>query len=760
MKEKISSVITEVNTILQGAGTIQTAMDLIVLLGLIVIFCGCILWFRANINKKTKAQIQRFKQDGKYLPAIYIELNTTMEQLRYFVFSRRWRKRIIRQYNLLFAGFEGRRLKEVLSENISCKLPIWSSFSDLVVAIDLLKTDLERIRNDRRSCYEKYGERIWAITNSTYNHTYAVGYLKELCALMEEQSVLLVGSAGNGKTSLMCRLSEIIMANKMPCLLVNARDIKEDCFDYIKNMLPLIPALKKHTKLYLRLISVILFLQRKHFYILIDAINENDREIFVQSIGNLNRQLSGYKRIRLLMSCRSEYFESRYKNMFSEGDVKPYIFNANDAEYDSRVTRKLINAYSKHYHVHGPFSPEMKEKLMNSLFLTRIFFEVNSNRDELALEFRNAEIYKLYFERIDAENPEINLKVLVNQIAQIMFERFTFDRISMECLHLSKEEANSLRKVLDNNLVISHTVQSGIGITEREEEFVYFVFDELRDFCLARYLLMSDEQNADSNYSLLFKNASLLFAKRLSPIEGIIKYAYHHFKIIGRHDLCEKLLNSFGESDIQYITDHHKRYHSRRRYFSNFGIELIFSEGNVMSPGEKLYVIKCIEKRCSNYWEIFWFLLRNEYGQAIPNMELALDIFMHWEEYEVPQKILYDFFEDRLHQYTRYHDEKLRVEILKEAVDKIRKERGELSKPLKMLLIILSAYDYTEFALEEYHDFILDEELYHCLQGKIVCPEVNQLINELKDYKTNSRNEGLDMIQYFIEYLKQEECDE
>src|SRR5699024_3762833 len=152
-----------------------------------------------------------------------------------------------------------------------------------------------------------------------------------LCTIMSQKNVILVGSAGNGKTNLLCRMAEVAVANKMPCLLVNSRDIKEDCTEYITKKLPILPKLRNITLLYLRLISLMLFFQRKYFYIFIDAINENDREVFTNSIATLLETFSKYGRIRILLTCRREYFDSRYKALFSAGEEVPYIFNLQEA---------------------------------------------------------------------------------------------------------------------------------------------------------------------------------------------------------------------------------------------------------------------------------------------------------------------------------------------------------------------------------------------------------------------------------------------
>ena len=327
MKEQNISACTELKNIIDGFGTVQTAWGLIVAGTLIIAFIFCVFAFTKRINKITKAQIQRFQKEGKYLPSIYIELNNSMEYLRYFIFSYRWKHRIIRQYNHLFHGYEGKRLKQLFGPVTKYSLSYFTPFSSLSSTLSAMHDELERLRKNHRELYSEHGEIVWAIANSTYNHVHAIKHLQDLCAMMRQKNVILVGGAGNGKTSLLCRMSEVAIANKLPCLLVNSRDIKEDCSEYIIKKLPIIPKLRNMTSLYLRLISLVLFFQRKYFYIFVDAINENDREVFTNSISTLLETFSKYSRIRILLTCRREYFDSRYKTLFSTGEEKPYIFN-------------------------------------------------------------------------------------------------------------------------------------------------------------------------------------------------------------------------------------------------------------------------------------------------------------------------------------------------------------------------------------------------------------------------------------------------
>lgn len=130
MKEKTIDIFTEVKNFIDGIGTVQTAWGLIATGILIAVFFFCIFSFTKMINKATKIQIQRFQKEGKYLPSIYIELNNSMEYLRYFIFSFKWKHRIVRQYNHLFHGYEGKRLKKLLGSNVKYKLSYFATFSE------------------------------------------------------------------------------------------------------------------------------------------------------------------------------------------------------------------------------------------------------------------------------------------------------------------------------------------------------------------------------------------------------------------------------------------------------------------------------------------------------------------------------------------------------------------------------------------------------------------------------------------------------
>lgn len=511
-------------------GNIQTMYSVLGTIILIIMFWISVAGFTNKVNAKSLKQVAVFKKNRKYIPELFTELNGNLENLRYFIFSNSWKRRIIHEYNRQFSNAQGKEIAHILSDDLlTSKLPYKTNVDDLMIAINQRSKFIEQIKEDKEQNRIKYGEKFFYIREYTYFIPAKLAMLYTRCELIKAKNLVIVGSAGNGKTNLLCSVVENIINNNTPCLFINSRDIDCDCFDYVvSKVLP--KSLINAKKVFLSVISGLLLLSNKYFFIVIDAINENDTEIFASSIGKMIDELAKYKSIKVICSCRSEYFDARYKKYFEKCVAEPYIFALDQVEYGDRAKEKMMFLYKKYYNVHVSLSANVRERLMHSLLLMRLFFEVNSGRNTDNLELRDAEIYKAYIEKVTQDAEPFDFQSKVNNLAKLMVERKEFKEIKLEDLGLSTEDCARFKNVLDDNLVISRKIQAGTGITERSVEYVYFVFDELRDFCIARYLLTTEEEHQDGAYSGFFAFVAELNEQCLSPLEGILKYAYYYFK--------------------------------------------------------------------------------------------------------------------------------------------------------------------------------------------------------------------------------------
>ena len=101
--------------ILDSIGNFETICGIISVAMTVVFFVCLLITFRKKINKITKKQVDFFISDGKYIPQIYIELSEAMEYLRYFIYRNKWKKRIIRCYNTIFKGYDGKVILKTLN---------------------------------------------------------------------------------------------------------------------------------------------------------------------------------------------------------------------------------------------------------------------------------------------------------------------------------------------------------------------------------------------------------------------------------------------------------------------------------------------------------------------------------------------------------------------------------------------------------------------------------------------------------------------
>lgn len=735
----------ELEDVLGIIGNIQTLYSVIGAIVLIILFWMSVAGFTNKVNAKSLKQVAIFKKNRKYIPELFTELNGNLENLRYFAFSYRWKRRIIREYNRQFGNALGKEIAQTLSNNLlTRKLPYRTTVDDLMIAIVKRRKVIEQLNEDKAHNREKYGEKFFYIREYTYFIPAKLSMLYTRCELLKAKNLIIVGSAGNGKTNLLCSLVENLINNNMPCLFINSRDIDCDCFDYVVSKL-LPERLLNAKKAFLTVVSGLLMLTNKYFFVVIDAINENDTEIFASSIGKMIDMLSKYKRIKVICSCRSEYFDARYKKYFEKCTADLYTFALDQVEYDDRAKEKIMFLYGKYYDVHVLLSANVRERLMHSLLLMRLFFEVNAGRNTGNLELRDAEIYKAYIEKVTQDAEPFDFQSKVNDLAKLMVERNEFKEIKLDDLGLSTEDRARFKNVLDDNLVISRKIQAGTGITERSVEYVYFVFDELRDFCITRYLLTTEEEKKSDAYSGFFSFVEELNEQCLSPLEGVLKYAYHYFKKIHRYDLCRALLDRFSD----FVPQDKQNWWDRQEVFSNFGLTLVFQAASDLLDFELEYIVKCVTNDPSAFWDVYRFLLRNEYAGAKPNTKLLTSLILEKIPYADIRKIVERFFADRDKKYY-YSNSPRAIDNLCDAIDKFARRWGGLPIHVKTFLVVLAAVEPQEAALSEYEDYV--DEVIATPEFATCPPELKQEIMELKERRDSVK--AFSATDFFEDLLK------
>lgn len=193
------------------------------ILGIIILCIAVVITiarYRKRVNGKSKEKIDQLVKEKKYIRGLFIELNDSKENLRYFLYRGKWKKRIIQDFNSVFDDEYGDLLKEVFRDNgdVLFSLGMYSKIDKVIETIEKTRRFLNDVHNDQVEYPSKYQDSmvIFRIYSNKYDEILLP--LSKKAEYIKNNYVILSGSAGNGKTNLLCSFSELLFSLKYPCV--------------------------------------------------------------------------------------------------------------------------------------------------------------------------------------------------------------------------------------------------------------------------------------------------------------------------------------------------------------------------------------------------------------------------------------------------------------------------------------------------------------------------------------------------------------
>lgn len=613
---------------------IQNLLWLGILIFTIFVLVISLFSIRRKANKFTNEQINHLIKDGKYIPGVFVELNESKEVLRYFIYSKQWRKRLIQNFNFIYDNAYGDILRKAYDT------------PDMCYRLSR-KTSLEKIEKTMKSTFDfhnnfsklnvefkpEYKESQFIFEILHYPYTDILGYLHRCSKAANSKYFILTGSAGNGKTNLLCSISELLISLKEAVIFLNARDIEGDVLEFLYYKLKLPETYRKHKDMYLYLVNLLLTIQHKHLFVVVDAINENDSEEFGSKIAAFVNKITGYSRVKILVSCRNEYYKERFRECLAEKvDIPPFEFDLKEQQYTLVAINQIIKAYSKYFNYSGNISPAVRNVLSEQLLLLRIFFEVNKDSNVDVFSIRKHEIYAQYIEVVKQNNGEYIVRVL-DAVADFMIENENYDEISLFDLEKIGIASNEIKKTVDSSILLSKKLIFHEGtIARNENEVLYFVFDEMRDYYIARQILLTNISTDNVNGEAVLDKLKQLRATGASCEEGVIHYCYMFFRtdvVVKKLNQTEKMCNSI--LDLYRLPECGERksywHMHHREEFQNLGLRTILTSGIELSDFEIFYIQDCLRKDPYEDGGIFFDTMLDGtlYG-GIYNLDIYLEI--------------------------------------------------------------------------------------------------------------------------------------
>lgn len=574
----------------------------VLIITIIAMFCSLIL-FTHKTNRFTKEQVDRLIKNGKYIPGIFVELNESKELIRYFIYGKKWKNRLLNQYNYVYENAYGDILKNAcINSHVKFRLGKFVSMRKFEKTVSLALKLHNDFRESKIEFKEEYKKSQVLFEAIYYPYVEALECLQRYSKAANRRYFILTGSAGNGKTNLLCSISELLVSMKEPTIFLNSRDIEGDIIEFIFHKLGIHDVFRKHKYIYLYIINLILFFQGKHLYVIVDAVNENDSVDFSERIVTFVRKIMRYCRVKVIVSCRNEYYQERFRECLVEKvDVPTFEYDLKEQQYTEVAINQIIRAYRYYFNYSGYISPSVKHVLSEQLLLLRIFFEVNKDSDIDAYSIRKHEIYAQYIAMIKKNNGEYVEKVL-DAVADAMIKAENYDEISLLSMEEMGFEPALIGKTVDSSILLSKKLVFHEGTIARQEtEVLYFVFDEMRDYYLARRMLLKNISISDINGKAIVEQIKSLKNRGASCTEGIIHYCYVFFRTdeviseLGQmEELCTDLL------DIYRIPEDREKpfyWHSHHREeFQNLGLRILLTSGLTLADFEIAYIQDCLRK--------------------------------------------------------------------------------------------------------------------------------------------------------------------
>lgn len=623
-----------INSLSEISDTMQNLWWLFVLILTILVLAFSLFSINRKANKYTRKVIQRLINDGKYIPGVFVELNDSKEILRYFIYSKKWKKRLIESYNFVYDNAYGDILRKACDNTSICfRLKRKASQKEVM---DAIKAAYELHDNFRKSDVEfkadyKESQVLFEILH--YPYTEALESLVQYCKAANGRYLILTGSAGNGKTNLLCSISELLINLREATIFLNSRDIEGDILDFLFSELGLPDLYMKHKEIYFSLVNLLLTIQHKHLFIVVDAINENDSNGFGSRIATFINKITGYSRVKVIVSCRNEYYKERFRECLVEKvDIPAFEFDLKEQHYTFAAINKIIRAYSEFFNYSGKISLTVRNMLSEQLLLLRIFFEVNKDSNLDVFSIRKHEIFAQYIEVIKQNSGEYIVKML-DTVADFMIEKENYDEISLSDLEKAGITSELIKKTVDSSILLSKKLVFHEGtIARNENEVMYFVFDEMRDYYLARRILLENISADNVDGEAVLDKLKQLKATGASCEEGVIHYCYVFFRtdeVVAKLGQTEKMCNSI--LDLYRIPkDREKKSYwhmHHREEFQNLGLRIILTSGIELADFEIAYIQDCLRKDPYEDGGIFFDTMLDGtlYG-GIYNLDIYLDI--------------------------------------------------------------------------------------------------------------------------------------
>jgi len=484
----------------------------------------------ANLLEK---QLDKQRNAKKYIPGVFVETTTVKEQARLFSCPSVFLNRIIDDIGRLALPEVNRILAQLdmapvmLSEipgtsehvgipgleqyTVLIRSALGATLSELEPLCYSYRTgnqlDADRIPSAKQYRYSEQKYRLGAAATTV---VYGIERILTEVEILESRVMLLVARAGQGKTNFVCDFVENVLEKRdIPCLFLTGQDLRHlqggEINDYISDLV--LGSAEKEHNLSLRMMNEYALRRGQLCIIVIDGINEHERvSEFSSVLERYIEQALKHSHIRILLTCRSEYFEQRFRNLSNSSFSECLLVKDMGGQMRESEKEAMLDGYFRFYNLDmRGLAAHVSETLKSDPLLLRMFCDVYGDPLSSAsipvpqmTSICRAELFKEYYRRKlvgvrslidDGNGPGLGLLTSCRQVLRCLIEWMIAKHQYGDIPLTSVPESNwdVTRALLAEGVVLRKDLPNASDPLADSVEVINFTFDEFRDYLIAQY---------------------------------------------------------------------------------------------------------------------------------------------------------------------------------------------------------------------------------------------------------------------------------
>ncbi|CAG0956617.1 hypothetical protein FLAV_00475 [Flavobacteriales bacterium] len=347
--------------------------------------------------------------------------------------------------------------------------------------------------------------------------------------IFTKKRIILLGDAGSGKSTELIRLFHKLNEDKSPLIplfqRLNSYTPEKGIEDFLSEIWKKIP--------------------NNLLVLILDGLDEIQPTHFNTVVRQINAFSEKYKEIRILISCRTNFYELPINNSVGTlSEFEPYLINdINIPEAREYYSKKYSDSFADNF-IDETFDKNVSDLIAKPFFLM-LLSEHYSREKKLSLN--RSELYEMFLlNRIEFDQDHFKTTVELRSKKQEIVALLQRVALSMEVLSKNQIEESEILQLISSDEFNSLKYCTAFKKKDGEEYIWQFEHNNIQEFLAAKALSL-----LDYNKVIKFIAFEPMFKKLIPSWVNTLSFLFSILEI--NNELFKKLLNWMLDNEKEII---------------------------------------------------------------------------------------------------------------------------------------------------------------------------------------------------------------